>query len=132
MASENVELVRRLAAVVNEGHWDTAEKLLAPDVEWVVAKEHPEARTLVGREAVAEYRRAWQRTLQGMRFEFDRVLHCDNGVVGIGAVRGTGSGSGAEVQVPLAIVYEVHQGLIARAEEYLNPAEALKAVGLEE
>jgi ketosteroid isomerase-like protein len=131
MASENVELVRRSAALVNEGRWDTAMTLLAPDVEWVIAKEHPEARTLVGREAVVEYSQAWQRTLQGMRFELDRVFDCDNGVVGIGAVRGTGSGSGVDVQVPLAIVYEFRRGLIARAEEYLDPGEALKAVGLE-
>jgi ketosteroid isomerase-like protein len=29
-------------------------------------------------------------------------------------------------------VFTVRDGLIARAEEYLNPAEALKAVGLAE
>ena len=132
MASENIKVVRRSAALVNEGNWDAAMELLAPDIEWVTAKEHPEARTLVGREAVVGYRQAWQHTMTDLRFELDRLLDCDDRVVSIGAVLGTGRGSGAVVRVPLAIVYEVRHGLIARAEEYLNPAEALRAVGLEE
>jgi ketosteroid isomerase-like protein len=132
MANKNVELIRRSSVLVNEGHWDAAITLLAPDVEWVIAKEHPEARVLVGRQAVVEYQREWEAAMPKMRFEFDRVLECDNRVVAMGAVRGTGGGSGADVRVPLAIVYEFRDGLIARAEEYLNPADALEAVGLAE
>ena len=33
---------------------------------------------------------------------------------------------------PIAFVFTLRDGLIARAEEYLDPDEALKAVGLEE
>ncbi len=106
-------------------------ELLAPDVQWVIAREHPEARTLVGREAVTEYRRSWQSTMPNMRFELDRALDCGDAVVGIGAVAGTGAGSRADVRVPLAIVYRFRDGLIAEAREYLDPAEALKAAGLE-
>jgi ketosteroid isomerase-like protein len=132
MTNENVELVRRSAVLAAGGHWDAAMNLFAPDIEWVVAREHPETRTLVGPEAVAEYRRAWQATVPDMRLELDRVVDCDDAVVGIGAVVGTGRGSGAEVRVPLAIVYHFRHGLIARAEEYLDPAVALDAVGLQE
>jgi hypothetical protein len=58
-------------------------------------------------------------------------LDCDDTVLGIGAVVGTGFGGRAKVRVPLAIVYLFRDGLIAEAQEYLDPAEALKAVGLE-
>jgi ketosteroid isomerase-like protein len=63
MSQENMGVVRRLSALASAGNWDAAMELLAPDVEWVLAKEHPEARTLVGREAVAAYRRERQETL---------------------------------------------------------------------
>jgi ketosteroid isomerase-like protein len=132
VSQENVDVVRRAAALAAEGQWDAAMTLLAPDVEWVIAQEHPEARTLVGHQAVAEYRRAWQSTMPNMRLELDRALDCDDTVVGIGAVVGTGVGSRAKVRVPLAVVYRFRDGLIAEAVEYLDPAEALRAAGLEE
>jgi ketosteroid isomerase-like protein len=129
MSQENLELIRRSNALANAGRWDAAMELLAPDVEWVVAKEHPEARTLVGHDAVSGYRRAWQDTLPDLQIEVERLLGRGEKVAAIGVVRGTGSGSGAGLRVPLGIVYTVRDGLIVRAEEFLDPDEALAAVG---
>jgi ketosteroid isomerase-like protein len=132
MSRESVEIVQESNALSNAGDWNAAFELLHPDVAWVVAREHPDARTLAGREAVAAYRREWQETLPDLRIELDQVVDADDRVVGVGTVSGTGVGSGADVRVPLAVVFTVRDGLITRAEEYLNPAEALKAVGLAE
>jgi hypothetical protein len=132
MSQENVEVVRQSNALFNAGDLDGAIDLLRPDIEWVVAREHPDARELAGRDAVTAYRREWQETLPNMRLELDQLLDAGDRVVGVGMVSGTGVGSGADVRVPLAVVFTVRDGLIARAEEYLNPAEALKAVGLAE
>jgi ketosteroid isomerase-like protein len=133
VSEENVDAVRRMTASAVAGDWDAAVALMAPEVEWVIAREHPEARTLVGRRALVDYQRAWQETLPDMEVEVDRLL--DGGrdkVIGMGAVRGTGAGSGAGVRVSLAVVYTVRDGLIVRAQEFLNPHDALKAVGLKE
>jgi uncharacterized protein len=132
MSHENVEVVKRANALTNEGDLDAAFRLLHPDIEWVIAKEHPDARTVTGYEAVEVYRREWQEMLPDVRVEFDRLLDTGNAVVAIGTVRGTGAGSGADVRVPIGFVFTLRDGLIARAEEYLNPAEALDAAGLAE
>jgi ketosteroid isomerase-like protein len=132
MSQENVEVVRRSNALVNEGDVDRAIELLDPAVEWIIATEHPEARTLVGRAAVAAYQRDWQGTFADMHFKLDRVIDIGDKVITVGSVGGTASDSGATLAVPLALVLTLRDGLITRGEEYLNPAEALKAVGLEE
>jgi ketosteroid isomerase-like protein len=132
VSEENVETVRRLSALTAAGDLDAAAALLAPDVEWVVAREHPESRTLVGHQAVGAYWDEWQTTLPDMRIELDRVLDGGGDVVAIGNVRGTGIGSGARVRVPIAVLYSFRDGLICRAEEFLDHSEALKAARLEE
>jgi len=55
------------------------------------------------------------------------------GAAGTGAgADTTGAGSGADVRVSLAVVYAVRDGLIVRGQEFLDPQDALNAVGLEE
>jgi ketosteroid isomerase-like protein len=130
MSQANVEIVRLATRLTNEGNLDASFRLLHPDIEWVIAQEHPDARTVTGHEALAEYQRDWHESLPDVRFELHRVLDIDDKVVGIGTVQGTGAGSGVDVRVPLAFVYTLRDGLIARVQEYLNPAEALEAVGL--
>jgi ketosteroid isomerase-like protein len=132
MSQENVEIVRLSNALTNDGDFDAAFGLVHPDIEWVIAKEHPDTRTVTGRDALAEYRREWEEALPGVHVVFDRLLDTGNAVVGIGKVRGKGAGSGADVQVPIGFVFTLGDGLITRVEEYLDPAEALKAVGLAE
>jgi ketosteroid isomerase-like protein len=132
MSQENVEIVRLSNALTNDGDFDAAFGLVHPDIEWVIAKEHPDTRTVTGRNALAEYRREWDEALPGVHVVFDRLLDTGNAVVGFGEVRGTGAGSGADVQVPIGFVFTLGDGLITRVEEYLDPAEALKAAGLAE
>ncbi|HEX4187065.1 MAG TPA: nuclear transport factor 2 family protein [Solirubrobacteraceae bacterium] len=132
MSRANVEIVRQANALTNEGHLDAAFRLLHPEVKWVVAKEHPDARTIAGREAVAQYQEDWQQALPDVHFEADRWVDAGERVVGIGTVRGTGAGSGADVRVPLAFVFTVQDRLITQVEEYIDPTHALKAVGMEE
>jgi ketosteroid isomerase-like protein len=130
MSQENIEIVRRANALTNAGDLDAAFRLLHPGIEWVIAKEHPDARSLVGHAALAEYQREWQEAMPDVRFELDRALDAGGRVVGVGTVRGAGVGSGADVEVPIAFLFTLRDGLITRVEEYLNPAEALEAVGL--
>jgi uncharacterized protein len=132
VSQENVEIVRRSNTLTNSGDLDAALRLAHPDIEWVVAREHPDARTLVGRDAVAEYQRHWQEALPDVRVQLDRVLDAGQTVVAIGTVRGAGLTSGADVEVPIGFVFVFGDGLIVRVQEYLDPAEALTAAGLAE
>lgn len=132
MSQENVEIVHRANALANEGDFHASRRLSHPDVEWVIAREHPNARTLVGHEALAAYEQEWQEVLPDLRIDYERVLDAGDRVLAIGTARGTGAGSGADVHVPTAMVFTFREGLIARVDEFLNSAEAFEAVGLEE
>jgi hypothetical protein len=132
MSQQNVEIVLRSNALMNAGEIEAALRLVHPEIEWVVAKDHPEARTIVGREAVSEYRAEWQQMLPDVRFDADRWLDAGEQVVAIGSARGTGIDSGAQLQVPIAFVFTLRDGLISRVEEYIDPHDALDAAGLTE
>jgi ketosteroid isomerase-like protein len=137
VSQENVELFLSSKLLsdpdIPEAEWKPAyDEFFHADAEWVIAKEHPAARTLVGYEQLADYLREWQSTVSGVRFRHERLLDVGQSVLAIGTVRGTGVGSGADVEVPLALLCTFRDGLISRVEEYLNPVEALDALGLEE
>jgi ketosteroid isomerase-like protein len=137
VSRENVEIYRRSKLLsgsdLPEAEWKAAyDEFFHVDAEWVIAKEHPDARTLIGYEQLAEYLREWRATVPGVGFQYERLLDAGDRVLAIGKVRGTGVGSGAEVEVPLALSCAFRDGLIVRVEEYLSPGEALRAAGLEE
>jgi ketosteroid isomerase-like protein len=67
-----------------------------------------------------------------MWLETDRIVDAGDTTVMVGTVRGVGIGSGEEVQIPIAFVSVLRDGKTTRVEEYLNPAEALEALGLVE
>jgi ketosteroid isomerase-like protein len=64
-------------------------------------------------------------TSMGARDLGDRVLM-------LGRVEGRGKSSGVPVNMPLAQVYDFRDGKVCRIRSYLDHAEALKTVGLEE
>ena len=90
MSHANVEIVRRASAFTAIGDFESGFLLLHPSIEWVIAKEHPDARTLVGHEAVAAYRREWQDTMPDVRSELQRYVDLGDRVLAVGTVRGHG------------------------------------------
>jgi ketosteroid isomerase-like protein len=126
--SENLELVR----MAFQADLDAAVGWWHPRIEWAIAKEHPEARTLSGRDAVVAYLRDWEEVLNGAHLDIDRFVDAGAQVVAVGTVHGTGAVSGAAVKVPIAFICTVDDGKVLRVEEYLQPAEALEAAGLAE
>jgi ketosteroid isomerase-like protein len=130
MAESAVELIRRGNELANAGDWDAAMALLDPEVEWVIAREHPEARVVRGREQATAYRRSWEQTMSGLRIELDDVREVGGRVLAVGTVLGTGAESAAQIRVPLALLFTLRDGLIVRAEEYLDVAEAKRIAGV--
>jgi ketosteroid isomerase-like protein len=127
MSQENIEVVRRSLEA------DDRRSALAdtrPDVDWIVAKEHPNSRTLHGHDEVLSYFDEWDEMLEDIRFEVTDYREAGERIVAIGKVRGRGKGGGTPVEVPLALVYAFEDDRIARVEEYLDHNEALEAAGL--
>ena len=132
MSQENVEIVRRQIEALNRGDWEGSVEGVDPGIEWVVASEHPASRTVRGLDELREYRADWNQMLEGLTFEAEEIVDRDDAIVAVGRIKGTGSGSGAETEVPLAFVSRFRDGLVVRVEEYLDRNEALVAAGLRE
>jgi ketosteroid isomerase-like protein len=115
-------------AALNAGDWEASIESISSDVEWVVAKEHPNARTIHGLDDARAYREDWSQTLPGFKIELGEITERGDAVLALGSVRGAGAGSGAEVTVPLALVYRFEGDVIVRVEEYLDLDEARRAV----
>jgi ketosteroid isomerase-like protein len=137
MSQENVEIVRRLNEIMDrEGVgrvFDTAiaEGLLDDDLEWVEDPSGPDAGTYTGLSAV--------RSLVADRLEAfhidqqtERLVDAGDDVVALVRWRARGQTSGAEAEMRLAMVNSLRAGKIVRVRFFLDPAAALKAVGLEE
>ena len=128
MESERVVAVRRQIDAYNAGDFDAAFDGLHPDVEWVVAREHPASRTVRGLDELAEYHGDWQQTMPGLRIEIVEVEERGDSVLALCRLVGAGAGSGAEVGVTIGFVSRFSEGRVHRVEEYLDPAEARAAL----
>jgi ketosteroid isomerase-like protein len=130
VSKATAELVRRQIEALNRGDWEGSIEGVDPEVEWVVAREHPATRTIRGLDELRAYREDWAGMLGGLRFELAEVVDGPETIAVVGRVTGTGSGSGAEVAVPLGFAMWFRDGAVVRVEEYLDPDEALEAAGL--
>ena len=135
MSQENVEVVRRVAKVIDDEGFEAAFPVFAEaaslDVEWREDPSWPDAGTYRGTEMI---RQLMVDRLDSLDYDqqTERLFDLDDRVVARVRWRRRGKVSGAQGDMELAIVWTLREGAIARVEFYLNRADALKAVGLEE
>jgi ketosteroid isomerase-like protein len=125
----DVELARRGLDAFNDGDLEAGLAGMHPDAEWVVAREHPAARTHRGHAEILAYLADWRQTMDDLRLEVDELEQVGDRVLAVGRIRGRGRDSGVELDVALAFVSTYRDGLMVRTEEYLDPAEARAVVG---
>jgi ketosteroid isomerase-like protein len=137
VSQENVEIVRRLNGIMDsEGVgrvFDTAiaEGLFDDDLEWVEDPSTPDAGTYIG---VSDVRSLVADRLEAFHIDqqTERLIDAGDDVVALVRWRARGQASGAEAETRLAMVNSLRAGKIVRVRFFLDPAEALKAVGLEQ
>jgi len=135
VSQENVEVVRRVAKVIDDEGFEAAFPVFAEaaslDVEWREDPSWPDAGTYRGTEMI---RQLMVDRLDSLDYDqqTERLIDLDDRVVARVRWRRRGKVSGAQGDMELAIVWTLREGAIARVEFYLNRADALKAVGLEE
>jgi ketosteroid isomerase-like protein len=71
-------------------------------------------------------------TWEELRILVDEARDLGDGVLVLGRTEGRGRASGVQVDSPIGIAYDLRRGRVSRVRAYLDHAEALKAVGLEE
>jgi ketosteroid isomerase-like protein len=131
MEDPNLALIADGLERFSAGDWRAVFERLDPDIEWVVAKEHPNPRTLHGRDEVRAYFDDWREMVGDFTMHLDEARPVGDGrYVLFEHMRGQGTTSGVELDVALAFVTTVRDGVITRVEEYLDRDEALTAAGL--
>ena len=134
MSEENVEVgepVRRLLAAFNKRDWGAFSVELDPEVEYAPVEEHA---TFRGPEAFVRYAEQWFEAWDTFSAEAEEVesTPAENRAFSAIRLRGTGKGSGVEIDQRTFWVYELRGGRLYRISEYNDRAEALEAAGLSE
>ena len=133
MSQENVEAVRAVIEHFNAGDRTVPEELLAPGFELETPLSSVSGTPYRGYAGILEWLRDLDEQFSDWHNRIDDVREIGDNVIAVGSVHVRGRVSGFEIDQPAAWVG--HFGTdhrLMRARIYLDPAEALKAVGLAE
>jgi ketosteroid isomerase-like protein len=133
MSQENLEIVGRGFAHF-QATGDFLDELVDPDFVWDMSKFRgwPEQQTYEGLDGARQFMRDWLEAWDDWELEVEAFHDAGDQVVAIIRQRGRAKSTGLEVDMHLAQVFTVRDGLQLRMEMYADPAEALAAVGIEE
>jgi ketosteroid isomerase-like protein len=132
---QDVEVVWRAYEAFDSGDRAAFAHFLAPDVEWhSVAAPLVGVGTIRGREAMLKFAfEDMPEAIEGFRARPDEITDLGNHrVLVAGVFQGRGRTSGVEVNMRVASVYEIRDGMVASVRDYGSRDEALEAVGLRE
>jgi ketosteroid isomerase-like protein len=133
MSEENVDAFKHGTDAANRRDVEGVLSVLHPEVEWHAALPMLGGDTVYrGHEGVREFLRELWEVLADTRLDFPDIREAGDQVVAIGHLRGRGVASGVETETPFGYVAEFENGKAIRIRAYLDPKEALKAVGLSE
>jgi ketosteroid isomerase-like protein len=131
MSRENVELVQVIHDAWSRGDFSVGTDLMAPDYEW---QQHAEAVEPGAHQGVAiggAIRNIFE-VYENFRIEPEEYVDAGDHVVVVARNRGTGRGSGVELDQRFAFVWTVRDDQLARLRVYQDRREALEAAGLRE
>jgi ketosteroid isomerase-like protein len=132
MSQENVEIVLRGVAAMNRGDPEAFNALCDPGFEMHLVGPVGEPVRYTGREGVVQFFRDMGESWSDWGFEVERAQDLDRHVLITGRQRGRGRVSGVEVDSPRGCVVALRDGAVTELRYFTEPADALKAVGLEE
>ena len=133
MSQENVEIVRRVLTEFNEAQ--QISELVAPDLVWNVGSWSVWTGQPVfhGRDGFMEFFAEWTGAYEDWTQVVEEYIDAgDSQVVATTLQRGRLQGSESWVALRAAFLYTLENGLIARADVYASPEQALEAAGLSE
>jgi ketosteroid isomerase-like protein len=105
----------------------------APDGEWI-PEYAPGLRSVYrGREGFVQFMRTWSEDFEDWSIRPEKLIDVgDDRVVALVHQRATGKASGVQVDLHMAFIFDLKEGRVIRVRTFIDPAEALKAVGMSE
>ena len=132
--SENVEAVRRVMDAINRGEFDAAVANFSETFELDFSNSRgPMSGIYRGRGEAKDFLTSFWEPWESVKFDpHEEIRELENGLVlTVNAVRGRGSGSGAEVTAVGATLWTIRSGKILAAKLYQSKDEALEAASAE-
>jgi len=132
MSEENVEIVRR-GYEIFQATGDLPAEIVAPDFVWDMSKFGGvvDQEVYAGIEATRRFIQDWNDAWDHWEIEVEALHDAGDRVVAVVRQRGRSKVTGIAVDMSFAQVWTIRDGRETRMEMYEDPAEALKAVGLE-
>jgi ketosteroid isomerase-like protein len=127
MSQENVEIVRRAWQAPDV---ESLFRLYDPEIVW---ESHfgPISGAYHGHEGVRQFFREWMEPLESFHVQAESFIDAGDSVVVATRVSARGK-SGAEGEMPQAMVYKLRNERVIRVDIFETESEALAAVGLSE
>lgn len=129
-ADQNAEIVRRAYEAYARRDTAAVIALLAPDAEIVQTDELPWGGSYRGHDGAREFFRR-EAELTDATPAADRIIPAGETVVAVGRLRGQARETGRAIDLAIAHVWTVRDGLVARFAAYLDTPAMLHALGLE-
>ena len=134
MSQENVDRAQRTFEAWNRGDVDALLELAHPEIEWssAIARQLQGSETVYrGRLGLRQFWDEWH-SVWDLVIEISEYRDLGDTVVALGRMRAHGKASAIDIEQPVAYVGQFEGGLVRKLRAYLDPAEALEAVGLSE
>jgi uncharacterized protein len=134
MSTENVEVCRRVFdALGARRDTEAALPYIDPEIELQSAiVGGAEGNTYRGHEGIRNWMAEADAIWAELRLEPEEFRDLGDEVLMIGRFYARGSGSGLEIESPIAWLSRVHAGKIVWSRGFLDPGKALEAAGLRE
>jgi ketosteroid isomerase-like protein len=130
VSREHVEVVLRNLDAWRRGDIEAWLATAHPEVEYVsVVASQVEGADVVyrGHDGLRRYWAEW-RSVWDVNVEIEETRDLGDTVLLLGRVRAQGEASGVDLEGPIALVFELEDGLARRARTYFDVDEALRAV----
>jgi ketosteroid isomerase-like protein len=129
VAEENTETVRKYLAALGGGDLDDAAEFWSPDIDWrAIEGALDDIGVFKGHQAMRDYYEQWNNTFEEIRIDLaGEPIEAGDKVVAPVRVTARMKESNAEVQMALAVLFTLADGMIIRGREFGTSEEALKA-----
>jgi ketosteroid isomerase-like protein len=133
MSQENVEIARQNTVGFNSRDLQALAEICTEDFEFISVLTPVDETTYQGQEAWAAYFEAMEEAWGEWRTEdFEFIDAGEDQVVVVCQLVGKSKHGGLPLQREVGLLYSFRDGRIWRLQAFLDPAEALEAVGLSE
>jgi ketosteroid isomerase-like protein len=129
VSQENVDIVRRAYAALNESDWDGMFRDAHPEFE-VTTQRGPNAGTNRGRAKVQGFLDDYKAAFESVVWEPDAVFEREDHVVVLVVTRGRPRGAAVDIVTRNGHLWTVRDGRLLSVKTFPDPDKALEAAGL--